>query len=273
METGSDHEVIEWRWMGGTPGGEDEGNWRIKGWALKEALDKGKEEAKEKGPKKEMLEMKWQKAREAEAARPILSDESAQQELEDEIRWLQKKLVSFLDENVRKITICARSKRWWNKEIEGKRKELGKAKRRLRRQRRKGSKEGLREEEEAVREAGRALRNEIRRAKRRMWEEFLHKADGNNVWSIMTYTKPQRGTTVPTISHNGITATTLDEKASMLINISFPKPIAYEGSKGEPGPPGQAFRRVDSRLVASAFRGTSTKKSPGPDGVNPLAIR
>ena len=109
--------------------------------------------------------------------------------------------------------------------------------------------------------------------KRRTWEEFLHKADGNNVWSVMTYTKPQRGTAVPTISHEGATANTLEEKSDMLLSISFPAPIPYEGGEGEPGPPGQAYRLVDSRLAATAFKGTSTKKSPGPDGISPLAIR
>ena len=64
-------------------------------------------------------------------------------------------------------------------------------------------------EEQAEKEAGKAPRNEIRKAKRRTWEEFLHKADGNNIWSVMTYTKPQRGSEVPTISHNGVTANTL----------------------------------------------------------------
>ena len=84
--------------------------------------------------------------------------------------------------------------------------------------------------EEEVKKAGRALRNEIRRVKRKTWEEFLHKADGNNVWSVMTYTRPQRGTSVPTISHEGNTADTNEEKAQMLMGISFPPPIPYRAS-------------------------------------------
>ena len=120
--------------------------------------------------------------------------------------------------------------------------------------------EGRREEEleeQAVKEAGKALGNEIRNAKRRTWEEFLHKADGNNIWSVMTYTKSQRGSVVPTISHNGVTA-------NMLIDSSFQAPIEYGGDEGDPGPPGQAFRMVESRLVAMAFMGTSTKKARAP---------
>ena len=55
----------------------------------------------------------------------------------------------------------------------------------------------------------------------------MHKADGNNVWSIMTYMKPQRGTTIPTIDHDGVTADTLEEKTDMLLGISIPRPIDY----------------------------------------------
>ena len=92
---------------------------------------------------------------------------------------------------------------------------------------------------EEVRETSKELRNAIRRAKRRTWEDLLHKADGNNVWSVMTYTKPQRSTAVPTISHRGATADTHEKKVQMLIDISFPAPIKYEGNEGQRGPPGE----------------------------------
>ena len=42
--------------------------------------------------------------------------------------------------------------------------------------------------------------------------------------------------------------------------------------EGQEGPPGTAFHAVDEYLVARAFRGTSKKKSPGPDGIGRLAI-
>lgn len=40
--------------------------------------------------------------------------------------------MSILGEHVRVITICARSKRWWNENIRNKRKELSRAIRRRR---------------------------------------------------------------------------------------------------------------------------------------------
>lgn len=75
--------------------------------------------------------------------RPLLNDESSAMDLEEEIRWIQGTLVELLNENVRKVTICARSKRWWNSEIENKRKELGRAKRKRRRWRRENGEGGL----------------------------------------------------------------------------------------------------------------------------------
>lgn len=59
----------------------------------------------------------------------------------------------------------------------------------------------------------------------------------------------------------------------MLADISFPPPIPYEADEGQEGPPGTAYQAIDERLVKLAFKVTSRKKSPGPDGIGPLAIR
>ena len=55
--------------------------------------------------------------------------------------------------------------------------------------------------------------------------------------------------------------------------ISSPAPVPYEGGEGRVGPPGCAYQAVSPELVAAAFQGTSSKESPGPDGVGPLAIQ
>ena len=91
------------------------------------------------------------------------------------------------------------------------------------------------------------------------------------MWAISRYVGPGRSAIVPTITHRGVTADTHEDKASMFMGISFPPPTPYDGDEGQEGPPGTAFHAVDEHLVARAFRGTS-KKSPGPDGIGPLAI-
>ena len=77
---------------------------------------------------------------------------------------------------------------------------------------------------------------------------------------------------VDTITHQGRTAESHDEKARMLKDISFP-PHSIRGDMGIEGLSGTAYQKVSERLVAAIFRGTNCKKSLGPDGIGPLAIR
>lgn len=53
-DTGSDHEIIEWEWNGLEEAVQVDEDWKIKGWALREALDKENEKAKEKGRRKRL---------------------------------------------------------------------------------------------------------------------------------------------------------------------------------------------------------------------------
>ena len=122
--------------------------------------------------------------------------------------------------------------RWWD-DIRGKRQQLG----RLFRWKRRGG-----ASQAAVREARRALRRSIRRARRQCWEDSLSKAYGEDVWKISGYIPPGEAAAVPTISHQGRTATTHEDKSRMLADISLPPPVPYEGDEGQEGPPGQAYR-------------------------------
>ena len=83
-------------------------------------MDKEKEE--EWLPEKPRLEVLW---RQLVENRPCLSDSSTVEDLEDEVGFIQRSLVSFLETHVRRVTVCAQSKRWWNEEIRGKRQQLG----------------------------------------------------------------------------------------------------------------------------------------------------
>ena len=80
------------------------------------------------------------------------------------------------------------------------------------------------ETEETVRSAQRELQRVIRKAKRECWEEYLNRAEGEDVWAVSRYRKPQRSAAVPTIRHRGVTAERHEEKARMLMDISFPTP-------------------------------------------------
>lgn len=86
------------------------------------------------------------------------------------------------------------------------------------------------------------------------------------------HTKPERATAVPTILHQGVTADRREDKPRIFMDTSFLEPVPYEGDEGQRGLPGGAFRTVSPELVV-ASRGTSSKKSPGLDGVGLLVIR
>ena len=123
-----------------------------------------------------------------------------------------------------------------------------------------------------VKVAKKELRREIRKARRECWERILGEANGKDVWAIGRYVGPGRSSIVPTITHRGATADTHEDKAEILMGISFAPPTPYDRDEGQEGSPGTAFHAVDEHLVARAFRGTSKKKSPGPDGIGLLAI-
>ena len=129
--------------------------------------------------------------------RPVLSDTSTAEDLEDEVEWIQTTLFGLLNEHTRRITICVRSKRWWNDDVRDRRMALRRIKRRRRREL---------EKEETVRVARREPHRAIRRAKRECLEEFLNRVEGDEVWAVTRYTKPQRSAAVPAIRHQGATA-------------------------------------------------------------------
>ena len=155
--------------------------------------------------------------------RPTHSDSSSRQDLEDEIEWIHDTLIEVLNTHTKVVTICARSKRWWNDEIREKRRALGRAVRRKR---------AGRGGDAEVRVAKKEMRREIRKARRECWESFLSEANGEDVWAISRYVGPGRTSTVPTITHRGVTADTHEDKASMLMDISFPPPTLLRRRRG-----------------------------------------
>ena len=151
--------------------------------------------------------------------RPILNDLSTTKQLSEGIDWIQERLQDLLKTEVRRISICARSKPWWNEDIRKKRRDVSRAER-LR-------KRGVPGWKETIWKSKAILSKAIRKAKREKWTEYLEAAAGKEVWAVMRYIGPARSNTVPTISHQGVTAECLEEKTKMLKEISFPSPVPY----------------------------------------------
>ena len=135
---------------------------------------------------------------------------------------------------------------------------------------RKQKRDGWRQ---TLRMAKRDLQDAISKAKRKTWTDFLEAAAGKEVWSVLRYIGPPRSNCVPTISHKGNIADTLEEKAAMLKSISFPAPQPYKGTRGVPGPEGVAYTFVGTRLLDKIIGASQTGKAPGPGSIPPLAFR
>ena len=232
--TGSDHALIEWRWEDDAVRGNQE--WKFRGWALKRKLDEEKE-AKKRGERVVTLEDKWREMTQYEE-RATLSDFSTKDDVRGEIDWIQGSLVKLLNKETKRITICARSKRWWNEEIRAARQMVARAKRKRKRQ-----EEGWRQDLKSTRKN---LRCAIRKAKRKTWTEFLEAAADKEVWSVLRYLGPPRTNCIPTISHGGSRADTIEEKARMLKTISFPSPLPYKDTPEEIGPAGTIYTHIST---------------------------
>jgi hypothetical protein len=59
------------------------------------------------------------------AERTILLEECTIQELDEEATTVREVLTEVLNQKGKKLTLCARSKRWWNQTIIEKRRILG----------------------------------------------------------------------------------------------------------------------------------------------------
>jgi hypothetical protein len=158
-ETGSDHRLVVWE----TKQNSNENLARVRDqirWDITSMTNDEKDGAR----------LLWLQIGEN---RPTLTNMSFCEVIESEAIWIQETLTYILNQKARRVRICARSKRWWNETIEAKRKAVGRAKR-TRYQ--NGGADRLR----AVRKD---LKTEIRKAKRKTWQDFLTNAKRDERWN------------------------------------------------------------------------------------------
>jgi len=119
LTTTSDHAIVcaHLRW--------DEGEGvkvsrKITGWDIDGLKSKEEEENYKKAQKE------W---KDKSLKRPVLDENSSEEDLQKEAEWMQRNFVNHLNRCCKKIKVCARSKRWWTAEIAENRKILGSIKR------------------------------------------------------------------------------------------------------------------------------------------------
>jgi len=242
--TGSDHEVIEWQV--GVDRQEEADHERVVGWNLAAMTEEDAEAAE-----KLWMELAMERIR--------LDAQCTEDEVEQEAAWCQEAMSSVLDATAKKIRICARSKRWWNADINEKR-------RTVRRERRR-----RRQSEEAAR-AKAELQRSIRESKRRIWGDYLQNLTGAEVWREARYVNPRAGTTMEAFSDRyGKQANTSVGNEEMLRHESFPP---NDGDQYYELPSaGSAHTRVTEQAVERALSSQSVMKAPGPDKLSFGAVR
>jgi len=192
---GSDHEVIEWEV--GVDWQEEADHERVVGWNSAAMTQEDAEAA-------EMLWMELAKKR------THLDAECTEDEVEQEAAWWQEAMSSILDTMAKKIRNCARSNRWWNADIEDRRRTVGRKRSRRRHL------------EDAAR-ATAELQKSIRQLKSKFWGDYLRNPWGEEVWRAARYVNPRAGTTLEALTdRDGKQANTSLEKQEMLRHESFP---------------------------------------------------
>ena len=193
-ETGSDHRVISWRI---DLGGGHRKHRQDVGWDIG-SLVKDKE-----------LLCKTRKTWEEKIGKvPRLGDNASVEELETQAEEVQRAIIEALDKHARKVRVCARSKRWWNDDIVKERREAARARKEWQRAR-------TEEAWEDYRGRRNSLVTAIRKARKEHWEAFLGAAHGEDLWTVIRYTRGRgHGGSLPVLSGpDGATAETSAQKA------------------------------------------------------------
>jgi len=225
---------------------EEAGGTQVIGWNLAALSQEDKEQ----------VEQLW---RERARGRVYMGAESTGNNVKSEAEWCQEALSKVLDATAKKIMIYAWPKRRWNGEIKERRSQLG---REIRRRRKLA----------ATAQAKPELHKSIRRAKDRMWNDYLKNLRGAEVRRAATFANPWAGAIVEALTdRDGKQANTITEKEDMLRRESIP-PNEQEQHFELP-PAGQAHQSVTEQAVERALLAQAAGKAPGLDTLCFGAVR
>ena len=112
----------------------------------------------------------------------------------------------------------------------------------------------------------------IRQLKTEMWRQFLTSATRYQVWQGLRYTKPGgQQTTRALKSRTGEVAESWEEKAELIKEEAFPKPLkGVERKAQEEGE--EMWKKITDEDIREALFDQSVQKAPGPDRLGFKAI-
>jgi hypothetical protein len=107
-----------------------------------------------------------------------------------------------------------------------------------------------------------------------MWQTFLTNAECDDVWKALEFTKPAMNIALPVFyDETGNTATSIEEKRQMLLEHAFQMQPSDPSNEYIFKPAGHFHKTITNTMIASSIWGQASKKSPGPDGIGPAALR
>jgi hypothetical protein len=240
----SDHQVIEWE--GNVDKEEAADHQRVVRWNLAAIMEEDDE------PGKKL----WMELAKGRAHLDVACPED---EVEHKAMWGHETLRKVLDVTANTISICTKSKRWWNGDIKARRMTLG---------------HEMRNRGRHSEEAGRAkaeLRKSLRKSKSQMWSDYLQKLRGAEVWRAAKYVDPQVGATVEVqMDREGKHANTVIEKEEMLRLESYP--LNDDEQDYELPPAASAHTKVTETAVKRTLYSQLVIKGPGPDKLSIGAV-
>jgi hypothetical protein len=118
------------------------------------------------------------------------------------------------------------------------------------------------------------MKTEIRKAKREMWQNVLSNAQRDDVWRALEFTKPAMNLALPAHrDESGNIATSIEENRQMLMDHAFPLPPSDPCDDYIFKPAGHFHKSISREIIAASIWGQASKKSPGPDGIGPAALK
>jgi len=228
---------------------------KITGWDIDGLKSKEEEENYKKAQKE------W---KDKSLKRPVLNENSGEDELQKEAEWIQRNFVNHLNRCCKKIKVCARSKRWWTAEIAENRKILGSITRS--RKKREATQQQVKRQQSSLRKMIRELNSE-------MCRKYLTSATRDQVWQALRYTKPGgQQMTKALRSRSGEVAESWEEKAELIKDEAFPKPLKGVEQKAQQEG-GEMWKKITDEDIRKALFSQSVQKAPGPDRLGFKAIR
>jgi len=158
----------------------------------------------------------------------------AEASVDDYCTYIMNIVTPAADESVPTAKPSPYTKRWWNEELTGLRKDYSFWRNRARAERRAGV--GTRHTREMAEQFKKRFHDAVRNQRKTHWLEFL--ADSENIWTIARYMNPNQSSNfakIPTIKVGDTSYSSERDIARELLKEFFPKPPQVEGTFSERG--------------------------------------